>query len=208
MRREGLHRAAHTAHQPPAADRDEDRFDLGAIPDDLEAHRTVPNPDVAIRPWVNERVRLAFPKTLLEKSKNLDHGHEDRFAAVSTDGVDLGGRSRIRHDAARGHTEVSGDPREGLSRVAGTHRTQSSGSIVRSKGRDGIEHAADLERRDGLVNLELEQDVIAPVETVKRDERRMHRDVGQTLGRVFDFGNGGWLGHSAVLGLSQGSRGR
>ena len=131
---------------------------------------------------MNEGVRLALPEMFLEKAEHLAHRHEHHLSTVAFDGFDLGLGRGIGHEASRLCAEVATDPGEGLCRIAGADRAEAFGQGVGLERGHGIEHPANLERRDRLVDLGLEKNVGLMIEVVKRNARRVDHNFAQSIG--------------------------
>jgi hypothetical protein len=173
------------AGEPAAADRDEDRGDVGQRLGDLEADRALAGDHPVVVEGRNDR-ETPFRGDPLGDGLTLvaRRADDDDLRAVRGDSLALD-RRRIRgHDDDRRCTQKPRRPSDALGVVARRVGDDAAGAFLGGQGRDCDVRAADLERADRLEALGLEE---APVlGWPERNERRADGDAGEGRGRLDD----------------------
>jgi hypothetical protein len=154
------HDEGDAGEQPAAAEAHDDRPDVGALLEDLEAAGALTRDDVVVVEGVDEdRARLLRPGARVHEA--LVEGGADLL-----DGGAVGlGRLDLGHGCPDGHVDLDVDPehlageRHALRVVARTGSDDATGLLVVGElGHAGV-GAADLERPGALEVLALEEDV-------------------------------------------------
>ena len=154
---EVLDRHRDAGGEAAAAHGDDDRADLGALLDDLEADRPLAGHDVRVVEGVDEDG--AGP---LRVGESLGHGvlhaaaGQHDLCAVAAGGLDLRQRGALGHDHGGRAAEQAGRERDALGMVAGAGRDDAAGPFGVGQPGDPEVGAADLERPGPLQVLALQ----------------------------------------------------
>jgi Na+/H+-dicarboxylate symporter len=184
---DGSERARDARDQATSADRHVDRVDLRALLEDLEAERRVAEDHVAVRPGMDERVRLRLPPVLAQVAEHFRRRNEHGCSAERANGFDLGDRRVLRHQAARRDAELPSAPGERLGGVPRADRAQAAATVFVRESEDGVVDAADLEGAGGLEDLGLQEDLEIVPAIVQPHERRADDDVADASGGRLEF---------------------
>ena len=179
----GLHRDRHAAHEPAAADRDDDPREVVDVLQQLEPERPLARDDVGVVERVHEGHARLLGAARGRRDAVVDRPlllHDDR--AEGRGALDLGDRGLARHVDLAGDAADTGRERERLRVVARAARDDAVRRVRPERG-ELAQRAADLERARPLQRLRLDQDVAARAlaERLGRQDRRVARDVAHRL---------------------------
>ena len=194
--------------QAAASYRYENGFDLRKVLQDLEAEAPVTRHHVAVRPGMNEGVRLVLPAFLAEVAEHLGHRNQHRLPAVGADRVDLGRGGGLRHQAPSAHSEVPRRPGEGLRGVARAHGRHPPTAYVLGERCHRVEDTAELERAHGLERLELEVEPFGVEPLVGGYQGGAAHGPTNPLAGFRDLLQGGKCGHDVSAACARTEEGR
>ena len=144
-----------------AADRHDDRVEVGTVGDDLEADGALSGDDARVVVGMDERragARRRFRRRSCWQSASVSPS-DDHLGAEPAGGGDLHERRRLRHDDGRRNAEPLGVVGDGLGVVAGRHGDDAARAFVRRQRQQLDQRAALLERGGRLQILVFDPDV-------------------------------------------------
>ena len=151
------HRRADAAQQAAAADRADDRIDVGKVFENLESQRRVADDESVVVEGVNESAAHAGRGMCFDRLPALVVGRGHQRGSQPANGVDLRSRRGVHHHHRAGNAGVPGSERDALAGVSALtvrRRRRSSTLSCRTALRLRI-----LKRADRLQRLELEEDL-------------------------------------------------
>ena len=181
-----LDRERDACQQTAAACTDDDRADVGALLDDLQADRRLSGDDVGMVERMDEdRPRLGGE--LLGRDQCLVDGRADEsdVRAVGTGGLLLDDRRTFGHEHRRLGVEHARRQRHPLGVVPGAGRHDALGPFVFGEPGNADVCSADLERSGALQVFTFEKDRSAddPGQPARHLQRRRAHDVAQEFAR-------------------------
>ena len=182
--------------EPAAADRHDDRLDVGAVLEDLEPDRSLAGDRERIVEWMHERPAGLLEQHVetLERLARIGRVEVDCRAVPARRG-DLRLARAAPHDDERVDPLLRRAPRGRLRVVSGRDRDDAALLLLRRERGELREHAARLERARALEELGLEEDVLA--ERAAREHRRPEQPAGDDPSRTLDVAP---LDHRAIVG--------
>ena len=152
-------RGAHAGEQPAAADRDDQRVDLGHILEHFERDRPLPRGDMRIIERMDEgQPALDFQLARMRIGIVVFLAEQDDFGAVARSAYTFTCRRRLRHHDGDRHAQplaVIGQP---LRMIARRCRDHARARAPRVHQQQRVERAAFLVGRGELQVLELQPD--------------------------------------------------
>ena len=191
VRTAGLDRGRDPRDQAPAPGADDDRGDVRALVEDLQADRALPGDDVGVLEGVDEH-RSGPLGVLGGGHERLGEGlpAEPDLGAVGAGGRDLGQRRGLGHEDGGRSAQQPRGQRHALRVVAGAGGDDPAGPLGVGQPRDARVGAADLERAGALQVLALEPHRAADPLGQRAGvlQRRAPDDAGEQFGRRLDVG--------------------
>jgi hypothetical protein len=191
----------HARHQPAAADRHDDRVEVGRILEHLEPDRAGAGDDLRVVERMDEHEAL-FERQLARLGvgvvKHVAVQHDGR--AVARGLGDFHGRRRLGHDDGRRDAEPLGMISDGLRMVAGRSRDHAARALLGRQLKQFVERAAFLVGGGELQILELEPDFGADELRQRAANQHRRADDGSldALGRGADVVDGWRLHHRSA----------
>ena len=202
VRLERLDRDGNARNQAAAADRHDDRFEVRAVGDDLEADGALSGNDMRVVIGMDEHRAAAGDGLLHDRLAIGDClAVDDHLRAEGAGGGDLHEGRWPRHDDGCRDAKPLGVPGDRLGVVAGGHGNDAAGAFVGRKRQQLDQRAAFLERGGRLQVLVFDPDVGAGEVGQARggQERRAHHHAGNLSCGGMDVGEGreaDGIGHS------------
>ena len=177
-----LERPGHPGQQAAAAHRDEDRFDVGRLPQQLDGEAGVAAVDQRTGPGVDEQVGLVLPEVFLQEPEQFGNRDEARRSAGRPEPLDLRRGRGFRQQGERGDPAPPGRPGERQRRVPGADGREPGGHLLLAQLRDRIPDAAHLEGARRQQGVRLQQQLVREFRS-GAEERTRREHLPEPRGR-------------------------
>ena len=161
FRAQELDEAGNSRGQAAAADRHIDGADgAGMLAQQFEPDRALTGNDIGIIERVDEDITMPFGKARRMGAGGVEAvAEQDDLAAKATHGIDLDGGRRGRHDHHGADTQPRSGEGDTLGVIAGRGADDAAGALLGGEVGDAVMGAANLEGKDRLHVLALDQHI-------------------------------------------------
>ena len=180
------HDTGDAGKQPAAAERCDDRVDVGKVLENLEAGRSVAADEMVVVERVYEVALHPIRAMLLDRAPALVEGRLHDGGAEPADGAKLRLRRRVHDEDAAARAQLLRREGDALGGVPRTDRPDALAQLARRQLAHGVVGAADLERADGLQGFELEVDLGLSGRSRQTNERRPYGGLIDVFRSVAD----------------------
>ena len=183
-------RASDAAAEGAAAERDEDRIDIGEILQDLERNHAVAGQGCGFTRGIDIKSMRFVVNTRCDRAPPVVEGQLHDLRAESAQMIELGLRRVLRDHGGCGYSKPPGHPRYGDRAVARARGMNPLREGRRRLRQYSIADRAQLEGADRLHVFELEVNLPAGRCILRSHERGAQRYAGEPRARAFDISHG------------------